>query len=208
MHLNSKLTAYVDTLRNAASDISDDRRLLLGLLGDYIRARGPGSVDLVFICTHNSRRSIISQVWASVALRYFGFENVGCFSGGTEVTAFNPRARSALERAGFVVEVSSSTDPNSTNPLLLVTYSDDAPAVECFSKLFDHPVNPSSDFAAVMTCSEAEKNCPFIPDATRFSLPYEDPGVADGSPNEERRYDERVRQIGTELFYLADLVSG
>lgn len=208
MRLYPKLTEYVDRRLAEVSAIPNERKSLLGAVADYVRERSASAtIDLVFICTHNSRRSIMAQAWASVAFARAGMTGVRCHSGGTEVTAFNAKARAAMERAGFVIEAASPVEWDSTNPHVRVSYSGDTPALECFSKLFDDPANPSTDFAAIMTCSDAEKNCPFVPGATRFSLPYDDPGAADGTPEEERRYDERMRQIGTELLYLADLVS-
>jgi arsenate reductase len=121
---------------------------------------------------------------------------VESYSGGTEVTAFNPRAVAALARAGFQIE-----DPGGENPHYRVRYAPEAPALACFSKVYDDPANPEADFAAVMTCAQAEAACPFIPGATRIALPYQDPKEADGTPAEGARYDERVRQIGGELIY-------
>jgi arsenate reductase len=52
-----------------------------------------------------------------------------------------------------------------------------------------------------MTCTHADENCPFIPGATRISLPYEDPKAFDGTPEEEAIYAERCRQIARELLF-------
>jgi arsenate reductase len=65
-------------------------------------------------------------------------------------------------------------------------------------------IPPDRDFAALMTCSEADAGCPFIPGAAfRLPLTYADPKEADGTDHEVERYDERVREIGGEVFYLA-----
>ena len=59
-----------------------------------------------------------------------------------------------------------------------------------------------------MTCSDADENCPFIPGAEmRLPLTYEDPKEADDKPEERAVYDERVRQIGREIFYAMQLIS-
>ncbi|MDZ4701809.1 MAG: hypothetical protein SH809_19010 [Rhodothermales bacterium] len=188
----------IDALLAQADLIPAERKAALDTLTDYItrrRAQG-GPVQLVFICTHNSRRSHISQIWAATAAAYYGLEDVRCYSGGTEATAFNPRAVAAIRRAGFQIE-----NPGGPNPPYRVLFAADAPAVECFSKIYDDPTNPHSDFAAVMTCSDADANCPFIPGATRIALTYEDPKAADDTSQETARYDERVRQIGRELLW-------
>ena len=72
-----------------------------------------------------------------------------------------------------------------------------------FSKLYDDASNPDADFAAVMTCSEADKNCPYIPGAeSRIQLLYDDPKEFDGTAEETEKYDERASQIAAELFYF------
>ena len=192
------LQKYIASLLTEIDHIPSERQELLRVLSEYIadQSQVEGPTQLNFICTHNSRRSHISQIWASAAAAYYGIKNIRCYSGGTEATAFNPRAVQAMERAGFWID-----NPGGTNPHYLVTFADGGPHVECFSKVYDDPFNPSEHFAAVMTCSHADENCPFIPGAKRISVTYEDPKVADDTPEESRRYDERVRQIGTEMLY-------
>ena len=192
------LQAYIDQLIPILDALPEERKLLTQLLSDYIveRMEGGKPVDLNFICTHNSRRSHISQIWATAAAVYYGLDTITCYSGGTEATAFNLRAVAAMERAGFDID-----KPGGTNPHYLVGFAKGATPVECFSKVYDDPFNPRTDFAAVMTCSHADENCPFIPGARRIAITYEDPKVADDTPEETARYDERVRQIGSELFY-------
>jgi arsenate reductase len=122
---------------------------------------------------------------------------VTTFSGGTEATAFNPRAVAAIERAGFAVSKSEGDNPRYT-----VSFSQTASDLTCFSKCFDDDANPNESFGAVMTCTDADKNCPVIIGATRISLPYRDPKEADDTPAESSRYDERSTQIGSEMFYV------
>lgn len=199
------LVAYVSQLIREADLIPGERRSLLSQLADYIRTRQEQDqpTALTFICTHNSRRSHISQIWAATAAAWYELDGVLTFSGGTEATAFNHRAVSAMKRAGFQVE-----NPGGENPHYRISFSDAAPPLECFSKRYDAPINPSAGFAAIMTCSDADDNCPLIPGATvRLPLTYEDPKAADDTPAESRRYDERVRQIGRELFFAIGQVS-
>jgi len=194
-----KLETYTEDLLREADQIPKERQAKLERLAEYIRQRKASNepVRLTFICTHNSRRSHISQIWAAAAAVYFGLENIYTFSGGTEATAFNPRAVAAMQRAGFQIE-----NPGGENPHYRVAFAEKAENLECFSKTYDDPFNPQSDFAAIMTCSQADENCPFIPGAAfRLSLPYDDPKAADDTPEETDVYDERVRQIGRELFF-------
>ena len=177
---------------------SPPRRQRLDQLGSYISQRYPDPVRLVFICTHNSRRSIIAQVWAAAAAAWFGMEGVETFSGGTEVTAFHPHAVAALRRAGFAIESGAETD----NPTYTLRIGQDSAPLTLWSKVFDAPDNPARGFAAVMTCSEADENCPYVPGTDlRLALPFDDPKVFDGTPEEQRTYDERVREIGREIVY-------
>ena len=190
------LQCLVNDLENERSAISPERRGLLYPLIDYIST--PSLSALNFICTHNSRRSQLGQVWATVGAAHYGRSHLKAYSGGTEATALHPNTIAALERAGFNVTRITPGD----NPVCQVFFSDDAPPVVCYSKLMDHPDNPSADFAAVMTCSEADAGCPFVPGATmRVPLTYEDPKVADGTPQQSQVYDARLRQIGRELLW-------
>ncbi len=179
--------------------ISKERQSLLQSLIDYIQQRlDHGEIPkLNFICTHNSRRSQFSQIWAQTAADYYGID-ARCYSGGVEVTAFNERAVAAVERAGFKV-----IRKGEGNPIYFVFHSEDSIPIIAFSKVFDDAFNPSAEFAAVMTCSHADENCPYIAGAeVRLPLRYIDPKAADGTPQEGATYDERGQQIGKELFYV------
>lgn len=199
MSILPELQLAMATLLKEADQIPAERRKRLGALAGYLAGKKEAgqTARLNFICTHNSRRSHIAQVWAAAAAAYFGIGDMQTYSGGTEATAFNPRAVAALERVGFRIE-----KPGGDNPRYQVHYADGHPPLVCFSKVFDHPENPETNFAAIMTCSEADANCPFIPGAEwRLPLTYEDPKEADGTPEEAARYDERVRQIGREILF-------
>ena len=195
-----KLARYTKPLGSAFATIPEDRKQKLEKIALFVRSkRAAGEkARLVFICTHNSRRSHMSQLFATVAATSYGIDGVETFSGGVEATAFNPRAVAALERAGF-----QTANPGGDNPHYRVTYARDRPPVEAFSKKYDDPANPHDGFAAVMTCSQADKNCPSIQGSSlRVAVPYEDPKVSDGTPEEAATYDQRAKQIATEMFYL------
>ncbi len=196
-----KVQALIHQLESEAKQIPTSRKAQLQQLAEYIKAKAGSPVHLNFICTHNSRRSHLGMIWAAVAAHHFGQENVTTYSGGTEATAFNPRAVAALKRAGFQIE-----NPGGENPHYLVHYAEDRSPLVCFSKRYDDPTNAADAFAAIMTCSDADENCPLIFGAElRLPLTYEDPKVADDTPAEGERYDERVAQIGREIFYAFSL---
>ena len=203
--LNPKLQAYSETVLKDFGSISKDRKLILKELAKYVKSKSKNKekINLIFICTHNSRRSHMSQIWAQTASEYYGIKGVSSFSGGTEATAFNPRAVAALERAGF--EIAKTSEDK--NPAYEVKASSDLLISKAFSKKYSDDANPKSDFCAVMTCSQADKACPLVLGATkRISLPFEDPKAFDGTDKEAAAYDERCKQIATEMFYLFSLV--
>jgi len=189
----------IDKLVSEFNQITDDRKSAISHLKMYIaqQQQEGKKVLLNFVCTHNSRRSHISQIWAQTAAHYYCIENVETFSGGTEATAFNPRVATAIKQAGFEI----TTIKDDKNPVYKVRFSDDAPAITVFSKKYDDDFNPKSDFAAIMTCSHADENCPFIPGAKRIALTYNDPEDFDGTPEESAKYSERVNEIGREILF-------
>lgn len=199
--LYPELARYVASIEAELATIPAERKQALDQIAKFVVAeRSAGrTAKLVFICTHNSRRSHMSQVWATTAAAVHGLSGIESYSGGTEATAFNPRAIAALQRAGFAIPTPEAAD----NPHYQIGYAADQPSLEAFSKVYSDPSNPQAEFAAIMTCSEADESCPFVPGATaRISLAYDDPKVADNTPDEQARYDERCRQIAREMFYL------
>jgi arsenate reductase len=180
------------------------RRELLNEVVAYARLQSDShrSIRLTFICTHNSRRSQMAQAWAGLAAAHYRIPNVETFSGGTEATAFNPRAVAALARAGVTINRTANPE-NADNPRYEVRVGNTRVPLVCFSKVYDRPPNPESDFAAVMTCSDADKKCPDVAGANvRLSLPYDDPKLADGTNDENKTYDERCAQIAREMLYV------
>jgi protein-tyrosine-phosphatase len=158
--------------------------------------------SLIFICTHNSRRSHYGQIWAAVASEYYNIPRQ-TFSGGTEATAFHPNAVESLRRAGFNIH-----SPSSENPKIEVGFAENKDPLICFSKKYDAPSNPSDSFVAIMTCDEANEACPVVSGADfKFSLTYSDPKISDGTEKESETYDERCFQIASEMFYLFNKIA-
>lgn len=193
------------TISQAQSlEIPEERKKVLQSLIDFIQDKidSGEAVHLNFICTHNSRRSQFSQIWAQTAAAFYRIPAY-CYSGGVEVTAFNDRAVASIRRSGFRV-----AQKGVDNPFYFVFYSEDEDPIAAFSKLYDDPINSKDNFAAVMTCAHADENCPFIPGASaRIPVRYEDPKAFDDTPEEASRYDERSLQIASEMFYVFANVS-
>ena len=199
-----EISDYVEKRIAEFNVIPEERRQTLDTLAKYIRGSASPSQarKITFVCTHNSRRSHFSQVWAQVAAAHFGLRNVETFSGGTEATAFNPRSVAALERCGFRIETG---DPSIENPHYSVRFKNTGKPLVCFSKVFDQSPNPKSGFCAVMTFSQADKSCPNVAGSElRIAIPFDDPKVADGTPSESAKYDQRCAQIAREMLYVMD----
>lgn len=183
------------------ASICNERKLILQPLIDYIQLKVSDNknVNLNFICTHNSRRSHLSQVWAQAAAHYYGVKNVYAYSGGTEATALFPMAAKTLNQAGFQINTLSEGN----NPVYVIKYAENEHPIIGFSKTFDHHFNPEGDFAAVMTCSQADEACPFISGAEkRIPVKYDDPKTFDDTPLQAEKYQERSNQIATEMLYV------
>lgn len=188
-----------DTIRTLLSEvdmISAERKHLLENISAFCKSEQTSR--LIFICTHNSRRSHIAQIWAQTAASYFSVENVVAYSGGTEATAFNPRAVGAMRSLGFEIEAKTADE----NPRYTVRYSNTHQSLEVFSKRYNDVANPSNAFAAIMTCTHADENCPVVAGAAvRISLPFDDPKDYDGTGLESIKYKERSLEIGREILY-------
>lgn len=192
-----KLEATFNSLKSI--HIREDRKEVLEPLRAYLQAKieEQTPINLLFICTHNSRRSTMAQLWAQVMAYEYNVP-MKCFSGGTEVTAFNHRAVHTMRNLGFKME-----DTNGDNPLYSFKISDHIPEITAQSKLYNDPQNPSENFAAIMTCDHADTNCPIIHGSEkRISLPYEDPKAFDNSELEAVMYKKRSLQIASELNYV------
>jgi arsenate reductase len=199
--VNEKLREYITTRLDEVDQIPQGRQRDLQKIAAYVRDHVDRrrTARLTFVCTHNSRRSILCQVWGATAAAYFDVPDVETFSGGTEATAFNSRAVAVLRRAGLEIDEPAPVK----NPRYSVRFRSDGPALECFSKIYTEAPNPKADFCVVMTCAEADKKCPFVKGAAlRIALPFDDPKAFDNTPQETAMYDERCRQIARELLYV------
>jgi len=156
-------------------------------------------IRINFICTHNSRRSHLSQVWAQTMAYHFNIKNVSCYSSGTETTALFPMVAETLQNSGFeIINISEGK-----NPIYNIKYAENEHPIIGFSKKINSQFNPKSEFAAIMTCSQADGGCPFIVGAEkRIPITFEDPKAFDNTSQMTEKYNERSLQIATELFYV------
>jgi arsenate reductase len=182
-------------------EITTERKAILQPLVAFIQTKmnEQKEIRLNLICTHNSRRSHLSQVWAQTAAAHFNIQNVFCYSGGTEATALFPMAAKTLENQGFQIKTIAETN----NPIYAIKYAENAHPIIGFSKKYDDDFNPENEFAAIMTCSQADGGCPFIAGAEkRIPITFEDPKAFDNTPQQAEKYEERSLQIAAEMFYV------
>ena len=199
-NFHPEFSFYLENIAGQFASIPDQRKELLDQLGEYIREKGQSgkTCNLVFICTHNSRRSHISEIFAHAASLAYGQKHVNVFSGGTEATAFNPNAIAALRETGLRIEAESS----GANPRYRVTTGESDPGIICFSKTYEQVSDNLNDFAAIMTCSDADEACPIIPGAeVRLPIRYEDPKQFDGTTEQDQAYADTCRIIARQMFY-------
>jgi arsenate reductase len=186
--------------------VSEERKDVLNSLVDYIqnKVNTNEEIRLNFICTHNSRRSHLSQIWAQTMAFHFGIKNVFCYSGGTEATAMFPKVGETLVNQGFEIQKLSETE----NPVYAVKYAENQHPIICFSKAYFDDFNPKSNFGAIMTCNNADEGCPMVFGAEeRFPIKYDDPKAFDGTEVMNEKYTERSLQIASEMYYVFSKVN-
>jgi len=198
--MNTKLTQFSEEITLQFDQIPADRKLVLDRLTTYIHGNQNSGKEslLMFICTHNSRRSHFGQILCALAADFYQVTGIHTFSAGTEVTAFHPNAITALRSIGMDIQ----TTEMSENPHYVIQLNA-TQSMAAFSKLIEDDVNPKVNFAAIMTCTHAEQNCPFVVGADfRIGLSFEDPKAFDGTAQESEMYLARVHQIAREIFYV------
>lgn len=181
--------------------VPNERKAVLQPLVDYVQDKVNHNdvIRLNFICTHNSRRSHLSQIWAQTMAFHFGINNVFCYSGGTEATAMFPKVAETLVHQGFDIQKLSETE----NPVYAVKFDENQHSIICFSKAYFDDFNPKSAFGAIMTCNNADEGCPLVLGAeARFPIKYDDPKAYDGTELMNEKYAERSLQIASELYFV------
>ncbi len=192
----SKIVATISKI-----SVPNERKEVLNPLIDYIqnKVNSNEEIRLNFICTHNSRRSHLSQIWAQTMAFQFGIQKVFCYSGGTEATAMFPKVGETLVNQGFEIQKLSEEQ----NPVYAVKFDENQHPIICFSKAYFHDFNPKSEFGAIMTCNNADEGCPMVFGAeARFPIKYDDPKAFDGTDLMNEKYTQRSLQIASEMYYI------
>lgn len=197
----SEVQSYLDQRVKEFNQIPNERKSELQKVAEFVKSRTESNEPArpTFICTHNSRRSHMSQIWGATAARFYGIGGVETYSGGTEVSAFNPRAIAAIKRAGLAVEKLD----DGINPHYAVRFQDTDKPLVCFSKVYNERPNPKEGFCAVMNCSQADGNCPIVAGSSlRVCILFEDPKVADETPEEAATYTDHSHTRSAVQFNL------
>ncbi|PUB32718.1 arsenate reductase [Elizabethkingia sp. YR214] len=186
-------------------NINEERKNVLLPLIKFIQKKinDKQRININFICTHNSRRSQLCQIWAQTAAAYFNISEVHCYSGGTEDSQLFHKVVETMKIQGFnILKISDSN-----NPVYAIKYSGNTLPIIGFSKKYDNPFNPENSYAAVMTCSQADEGCPFIAGAeVRIPITYKDPKISDNTPEQTQVYAEKSLQIAAEMLYVFSMI--
>ena len=176
------LDKYIDNLDDII--LRDYQKRRVKKISEELRGEINSCNKIVFICTHNSRRSQLCEVWGSILSKRFNLD-LSFFSAGTEKTEVCGEAIKSLERAGIEIGIGGK---------IKLMHNQ----IELHSKTLDEI--KEDEFIAIMTCSDAEKNCPVEPRSKKnIKLFYDDPKKYDGTIEASVEYDKTCRLIASEL---------
>lgn len=197
--MNLALLKSIESFSSPA--ISDERKEVLQALVQYVQNKSINNeaIRLNFICTHNSRRSHLTQIWAQTMAYYFGIKNIFCYSGGTDNTAIFPKVIETLSNQGFQIQKLTETE----NPVYAVKYAQNEAPIVCFSKKYNSDFNPKNKFGAILTCDNVDQDCPLVLGAeARISVKYKDPKAYDTTDQIDEKYEECSLLIGQEMYWV------
>ena len=193
--------SFLDLIGHA--NISDERRQFLADAAEScVEETKSGKINLLCVCTHNSRRSQFSHFWSAYFAEKMGLSSVSAHSCGTEATECNPRTLQALSRAG----VSVSTEGVNENPKSTCVFN--GTEVVLYSKAFGEATLPDNSIVALMCCDDADQKCPIVPGAiSRVALHYRDPKYADSTADESKAYDYANLTIAAEMQFFVSQIA-
>lgn len=201
--MNSLIKSFISECESQFHTIPEKRQVVLQKLATAIQSADQ-KASLISICTHNSRRSHLVQFGLIAAAAHYGIDNIDVYSGGTEKTQIHSNTVATLKKIGFSIDELTEKE----QPYYIVKHSENATPSLAFSKIYDHKYNPKNDFIAIMTCAQADAECPYIPEAKlRISLPFEDPKRFDDSENPLNGYMETAQIIFTEMLFTISQIN-
>ena len=155
------------------------------------------NLNFLFVCTHNSRRSQFANVWAEIAATFYNLNSIKSYSCGTEKSIVSKNTIEALEDLGLKIH----NHPNINNAFHAF-YGKEL-FIDVFSKKYSDSSISKENTIAIMTCTDADQNCPIIPYAkNRISLNFKDPKRFDNTSYFRMEYQKTAKEIATEIFYI------
>lgn len=199
---SEQLKDYINIIEKTENSIDTERKNELLEISKYISDKAKNNKEFypVFICTHNSRRSIFCEVWFWLATKYYNKTNLLPLSAGVDINTINPRTIEALRRAGFDIY---KNDKINLNPPYAIILNPKKEVLLINSKKYEFPMVFDKNYCEIMVCSDKEMTCPvFERKSKRFSIPYTDLRTSDNSSTEQKDYDARCKQIAAEMFFI------
>lgn len=200
--ISNTIVSKINQLEGQVNLITAKRKEELKHLAELIVSEYDdyGEVDIIVICTENSLRSQLVQLWVKSISENYNLDFLNAFSGGTKVTSFNSNMVNALSDYGFSIEKLNDIE----NPGYLISQSEDDKSTDVmFSKLYDDEFNPEYDFIALIVCDVAAENCPVVEDSShRLVLPYENVKQFDNTEEQLDKYKEKIEEIGREMMFM------
>jgi len=184
--------------------IQDSRKKYLNNLVSFIKGKAAAGkkAKICFISKPNSRINHVAQLCAKVASEYFGVDSVSVFSGETGTsTVFDTKTTCCLQRAGFEVR----TVHTEKGICEKVRYLECGTEEILYPKMYDDNSNPIRNFAAVMVCAK-DSNRPVSGAEVCLTIPYNYPESYYGTKEEDAKYDNTVKKIGGDMFYILSMV--
>ena len=96
--MNKTLDSYIQKIEAFKPNKEEENIIFdaINKLNSYLKL----TRDIVFICTHNSRRSIYCEVWANILANKY-FKNINFYSAGTKKTSVYGRVIKSFSRLGI-----------------------------------------------------------------------------------------------------------
>ena len=69
-----------------------------------------------------------------------------------------PKVSETLSNQGFQIQKLSDEQ----NPVYAIKFEENQPSIICFSKAYFDDFNPKNNFAAILTCTNADEGCPMV----------------------------------------------
>lgn len=206
--LFSTISTYLASQDGKQPPVNEIHQASMQKFAQWLKMRGKKKTDVVVICTGNSRRSILTSTMGNLIAAYRKWPEVRFHSAGTAPSAFNSCTIAALKQIGVEITATGSQakegKKGEKNPHYKVQWGKDKDAYSLeYSKALGDVSLPGNDFAALIVCSDADKECPVVEGAAiRLALPFEDPKAFDGKPNESEEYAKTRDLIAQTLLAI------